>query len=62
MWRELGDTYNLLSYVSQACYLTPLASLNPKPLGCIRVPYRHTVNKEDHRRYTRMKNMCNYLQ
>lgn len=30
MWRELGDTYNLLNYVSQACYLTPLASLNPK--------------------------------
>jgi len=30
MWRTLGDTYNLLNYVSQACYLTPLASLNPK--------------------------------
>lgn len=35
MWRERGDTYNILNYVSQACYLTPLASLNPKMGKCL---------------------------
>ncbi|CAE6965629.1 unnamed protein product [Symbiodinium natans] len=35
MWRERGDTYNLMNYISQVCYLTPLATLNPKMGKCL---------------------------
>ncbi|CAJ1404400.1 unnamed protein product [Effrenium voratum] len=35
MWRERGDTYNLINYISQVTFLTPLASLNPRMGKCL---------------------------